>query len=330
MYKRVILKGIHNMGCACTRLKVLFEEDLILKEEYAIGFQKHKSSTIDMIIRKYAFQETFNLNSLVEVAKELGLHVDDYDNHDGITEFFKEMSYNSRSFFFQLLVFGILNGKSSDHTKAYLLFQVFDPECQYSLNSIQVREMIHTIFCVCIEKPYYLVSNMIKTSSDVKNLKSYIKRCKIASSYCEEEAIRSFLNMGKSIKMNDFVEKLLSYKGGYLLLSNSVRLYAYEYYTKNKPQKPVALTRLCSIKNELERENGNRQLHIQINNKRKSRKLTPGRELPDLFNLDKPFEKNEPANEVETEENAVEVEPVLIRQRRTTTVARHLSDDLTK
>jgi hypothetical protein len=263
------------------------------------------------------------------VAKELNLHVDDYDEHEGITEFFKELSYNSRFFFIQLLVFGILNGKSSDPTKAYLLFQVFDAEYQYSLNNSQVNELIHTIFCMCIEKPYYLIHNMIKTSSDVRNLKNYIKRCKIASSYCEEEAVRAFLNMGKAIKMNDFVEKLLSFKGGYLLLPNSVRLYAYEYYTKNKPQKTVALTRKCSLKNELERENGNRQIHLQIRSERKSRTLAPATDLPDLFNLDIPFEQKDPVIAAEIEQNILEIKPELLKPRRATTVIRPLNLNLT-
>lgn len=315
------------MGCACTRLKVLYEEDLILKQETAIGFQNHRSSSIDMIIRKYSFQGTLNFNFLIEIAKELKLHIDDYDKHQGITEFFNELNNSSKQFYTQLLVLGIMNGKSSDPTKAYLLFQVFDAECQYSLSYNQAKELLHMIFAMSIEKAYYLISAMLKTSSDVRNLKSYIKRCKIASSYCEEEAVKSFLVNGKSIKMNDFVDKLLGFKGGYLLQPTTVRLYAYEFYAKNKPQRTIALTKgITNIKNKTKPENRNKMSLSGRSRDSKTRKSTSQTTLPDVFNLDIEF-KPEVPEEIESDTSPVTdiPQPPMIAKRRSTTVMRKVS-----
>ena len=123
------------MGCAWTRPEAFNEEDLIQREEHAMGFASHDSFSIDLIFRKYSHSSHLSYSALFQIAKELSLCLTNYENHLGITRFIQTFSKDNLFKLKRILIYAVISGIGADVTKSELLFQAYDQTCKHSLSA---------------------------------------------------------------------------------------------------------------------------------------------------------------------------------------------------
>jgi hypothetical protein len=231
------------MGCAWTRPEALNEEVLIQREEHAMGLASRNSFSLDLILRKYSHSSHLSYSALFQSAKELSLCLTNYDNHLGITRFIQTFNKDNLFKLKRVLIYAVISGIGSEITKAELLFQAYDQKCKHSLSANRVRSMIEHLFAIAIKKSIYLITSQMQPGDGRQSLKKYLNKCSIAIRFCIEEACGYILKNETSITQPRFIERISSFNKGCLLSTSGIRLFAYEFYLANKPQKAIKLPR---------------------------------------------------------------------------------------
>ena len=230
------------MGCSCSRPEVLAEEKMIVDSEHSIGFIKHASSEIDLYFRKYSVKSSMNQCQLQACFEELSIDSSDNTERLNVKKFINSFIKSNTVKFKKLLIYGILCGKASKEAKAELLFHLYDPECKFVISKGDLDGLIKAIFSLSLKRCMYLFSSFFTLKEHRQLVKKYIYKCQTALPYCKSEALEFILKKNDNLEYKTYLTKILSYKDGALLDTSELRVMAYNYYIKKRPQKPVNLT----------------------------------------------------------------------------------------
>mmetsp|Transcript_7728 Transcript_7728/g.14644 ORF Transcript_7728/g.14644 Transcript_7728/m.14644 type:complete len:284 (-) Transcript_7728:1228-2079(-) len=219
------------MGCTETRQQIAFEETFLADQQKRLGFDIKDAVEVDMIIRKYCFNNYVNTSQLSLIENELGLILHDEGDWPEVN---KMMSYLENSHGWEskkLLILGILCSNSNNYIKAKLLFEAYDEHFSGRLNTAQIRELLNEMCMIAGQALGALVDEKDK---NFPMMDRYLRKCTAS-------AERSVLNLMKHFKAvnsdADFVRTIASLHSGMLLSPAGIRNYLHIEYTRNGPGK---------------------------------------------------------------------------------------------
>lgn len=137
------------MGECFTRESLSEPELIIASNEKALRFHEQSVQRIDLVFRKFSYNELLNTAQFRDSTKVLNVNFNE-GNH--IAKFYMSLKTGSNVSLKQIMIVGILLGSGNFKDKAKLLFQLYDPEGIHKLSLDQVVQICRDIFEVAVNK----------------------------------------------------------------------------------------------------------------------------------------------------------------------------------
>mmetsp|Transcript_7324 Transcript_7324/g.13549 ORF Transcript_7324/g.13549 Transcript_7324/m.13549 type:complete len:243 (+) Transcript_7324:215-943(+) len=211
------------MGCFNSKSQFSDEEEALVQETEALGFNKCSTAEVDLNIRKYSSEEKINRNQLKSLCSTLNLNLKNYDTHMNIEKFMDQLKLTPDFYDAQrLLIIGILLSTGSDERKAQNLFQVMDRDETGSIDSSKSQVLLEK-WIDCILNLGLLVGDAQNHRSSQEKSAAYINKCRQA----KKRWLYSMKNsLGAGFVTRDtFIRCTTSFKGGVLIEPRSFRSY---------------------------------------------------------------------------------------------------------
>lgn len=224
------------MGCTGSRHDLLLEEQSLLNEETVLGYGRHDSAYIDMILRKHSHLRKLNKKQFSQAANILKLKVCDFERHTKVTDFYTSFQHLQDYDLNMMLILGILHGLGKSEEKAKLLFEVYDVNGNEEIEKKHLHDMMSDICSVALDKTAILVVD--SPSCSEYKVKQYLSNCNSIRAKNIDKVISQILVGRTSIAKSKFLDKMMTVEKGRLLSTHGIRSFLYEDYSSNPPVSP--------------------------------------------------------------------------------------------
>lgn len=224
------------MGCTWNRHDLSQEEQSILHEETILGYGRHQSVYIDMILRKHSHLAKLNKKQFNQAANHLKLKVCEFERHTKICDFYSSFQHLQDYDLKMMLVLGILHGQGKLEDKAKLLFEIYDVNGNEETDKKHLYDMLIDMSTVAIDKVAILVVDNPGCSE--YKVKQYLSHCNSVKIKNIDKVISQILVGRTSISKSKFVDKMMVIEKGQLLSTHGLRKFLYEDYSSNPPNVP--------------------------------------------------------------------------------------------
>ena len=222
------------MGCTDSRTEKLDEEKVINSHEQLLGFSKYTSRKVDLVFRKFAYNETFNENQWSEVCSNLRLATSDI--HGTITKFYKQFERNGKYDLKPLLLLSIMLTRGTEVEKAKLLFEIYDYDCTLDLERSEVSTMISDMINIAVDKTSILTLEDPTILEHIPKINNYILKLKYRNKDAVHKLTTDIMSGLSSLRQDMFIEAMKSPNIKGILTSSGMRAYLISFYSA--PAKP--------------------------------------------------------------------------------------------
>ena len=222
------------MGCTDSRTEKLDEEKVINSHEQLLGFSKHTSRKADLLLRKFAYNDTFNQNQWSEVCSNLGLATSDIDGT--ITKFYKQFERNGKYDLKPLILLSIMLTRGTDVEKAKLLFEIYDVDCNLDLERSEISTMISDMIDIAVDKTSVLTLEDPGILEHIPKINSYIHKLMYRNKHAVNKLTSDIMSGLSSLRQDMFIEAMKSPNIKGILTSSGMRAYLLSFYSA--PAKP--------------------------------------------------------------------------------------------
>jgi len=195
------------MGACCEGVRSITAEEIaFLKKERSLGFIRHTGTEVDYILRKYAPVSALQESQLHMIESALGCNFgnlkDTKNNVRRFLELFKSFEgYDFKS----LLILGLFLSNSPPKIKARLWFEALDTEVKFRLTSLQIEELLRTLYKITFKGIPLLASNQELDASDVQ---MYIERWELHFEKFVYQAKEGIMTGRSIINKEEFIDTI--------------------------------------------------------------------------------------------------------------------------
>lgn len=224
------------MGCTWSRHDLSLEEQSLLHEETVLGYGRHDSVYIDMILRKHSHLGKLNKKQFNQAANSLKLKVCDFERHSKVCDFYTSFQNLQDYDLKMMLVLGILHGIGKPEEKAKLLFEVYDVNGNEEIEKKHLNDMLTEMCTVALDKVAILAVD--SPSCSEYKVKQYLAHCDSVKTKNIVKIISQILIGRTSIAKSKFIDKMIIIEKGKLLSAHGIRSFLYEDYSSKPSTSP--------------------------------------------------------------------------------------------
>jgi hypothetical protein len=228
------------MGCGASREVLSDEESYLVAYEHELLYNTQTSSQVDLVFRKYSYDNSLNTSQLTKAAIKLGIRIDNIGTCNQIKPLYTGLKTPAdRTPLQSLLLLGVLLSQGDPSEKAKLLFEIYDRMSQEVIKAAVVESLVMDLYETAIIKLSDLVGSQIN-SSEAGHTKQYLAKIDHIKSVAGKKLTEAIVGHAPTINKAEFIATLSSSRLRTVLTSSGFRGYFFNEYTVSSKEVKAA------------------------------------------------------------------------------------------
>jgi hypothetical protein len=228
------------MGCGGSREVLSDEESYLVSHEHELLYNTQTSSQVDLVFRKYSYDNSLNTSQLTQAAIKLGIRIDNIGTCNQIKPLYTSLKTGGDNTPLQsLLLLGVLLTQGDPREKARLLFEIYDRVSQEEIKAAVVESLVMDLYEIAMIKLSGLVGTKIN-SSEAAHTKQYLAKIDHIKGVAGKKLTEAIVGDAPAINKAEFIATLSSSRLRKVLTSSGFRGYFFNEYTASSKEVKAA------------------------------------------------------------------------------------------